>query len=51
MPENKKVKPKKVPVNKQTKHNEWVVDKLTEIVGILDEHQRMIDKIRKRMGI
>jgi len=37
--------------SKKDKHDEWVVDKLTEVVAILEEHDRMLKRIKTRMGL
>jgi|TARA_R100000008_G_C3529227_1_gene138329 hypothetical protein len=47
----KKVKTKKKPLDSKTKHDEWVVDKLSEVVAILEEHQKIIERIKVRMGL
>jgi hypothetical protein len=51
MPEKKKVKTKKKPLDEKTKHDEWVVDKLAEIVALLEEHDRLLTRIKTRMGL
>tara|TARA_R100000656_G_scaffold50613_1_gene40587 strand:+ start:11 stop:190 length:180 start_codon:yes stop_codon:yes gene_type:complete len=52
MPDKKKtIKPKKVVKSKKDKHDEWVVDKLTEVVSILEEHDRTLKRIKTRMGL
>ena len=51
MSEKKKVKTKKKPLDEKTKHDEWVVDKLAEIVAMLEEHDRLLTRIKTRMGL
>lgn len=56
MPDRKKLVIPKKAVKKavrsqKTKHDEWVVDKLTEITEILQQHERLIERIKVRMGL
>tara|TARA_R100001530_G_scaffold27251_1_gene21854 strand:- start:328 stop:498 length:171 start_codon:yes stop_codon:yes gene_type:complete len=56
MPDRKKLVIPKKAVKKavrsqKTKHDEWVVDKLTEVVSILEEHDRTLKRIKTRMGL
>jgi len=56
MPDRKKLVIPKKTVKKavrsqKTKHDEWVVDKLSEVVAILEEHQKIIERIKVRMGL
>jgi len=46
----KLIKPKEVEP-KKSKHDKWVLDKLTEITEILQSQQRLLDRIRGRMGL
>ena len=54
MPDKKKTVSKKSKTPKaspKSKQDEWVIDKLTEITKILQEHQKFLERIKTRMGL
>jgi hypothetical protein len=54
MPDKKKVvskKPKTPKASPKSKNDEWVIDKLAEITEILQEHQKLLERIKIRMGL